>query len=239
MFDTTITNVNLYDTTITNVNLFDTTVTNVNLFDTTVTNVNEYDTTSINLYDTTITNVNLFDTTTTIIHDTLETVLTLYDTIVTSVNVFDTIKTNIVVYDTNLVNVNMSIIDSIYLTGAKKLKVELPQGIQLDNISLGVVLDYIGLKHTDEVSVQLKGMFYDNLGQYVSTFNETLDIDHDGNIQEKFEFIVLEEEDGYLVSSEGRRLGTGVYILNTYVKVFINGKIDETAKVLNSIGHSR
>lgn len=263
VFDTTVVPVVLYDTTVTPVELFDTTITAVELFDTTITPVVLYDTTRVpvTLYDTTRVPVAVYDTTnmavvlydTTIVPVSLFDTTITYDTTITEVTLRDTIWA----YDTlwtEILDTIITEVDSFYNVGVERPVLDTFLVIGIDQFTteyrfdhglsgspiLVVGVDVSDIGEDEELKVVVDVKIYDQIGQFVDQMKETRVVDHSGGDIEIFEeFVIAKETERGLETEDGKKYGTGAYILRGFVQVLVDDRKIGTVAEQRLFGHRR
>lgn len=234
-FDTTNIPISVFDTVVlvirdtarTRISLFDTTIVKVTKLDTTIQNVVKTDTTNIILvkYDTTHSQVAIIDT----IHnrfnlyDTIN--IPILDTIITSIDMLDTIfKTDTLVsFDTT----HFNILDSIYVNNKVFSVSEIRGSGLIKSPMLVTQIDttVIPINALDTVILSYDIRVYDTEGQYVNSLvgEDTLSIN--GSFKQSEVALLKTDADGYLIANNGRKLASGVYIIQGNGIVKVNGKI--------------
>lgn len=265
--DTTISPVIMYDTTVIPVEAFDTTRTQVEIFDTTLTSVTLYDTTNIavDIFDTTQVPVDIYDTTyrEVVIYDTAIVPVSRYDTIITEVTLYDTTLIEVALddtvwaydtiavttYDTIIakvdsfynVGVERSVLDTFYVIGIDQFTTEYRFDHGLSGSPMLIVgVDLSNISDDEELEIVVDVNIYDQIGQFVDQMRETRVVDHSGGDIEIYEeFIVAKETERGLVTGDGKRYGTGVYILRGAVQILVDGRKLGTVAEQKVFGHRR
>jgi hypothetical protein len=225
----------VYDTVQFIVNKYDTVRTTINEYDTTLYLTKLYDTTYVELYDTVYLEELIYDTSfvKVTINDTTYNTKTLYDTTFKNIVLFDTAYQNIYAYDTltivdtifQLDTNSFSVLDSVYINN----KMFTVSNITKDGLESTPILitkidtNLFNVGVGDTVTFTYDLSIYDNNGQFVNRVDGT-DILFDGD---KFYIssvkLISVDEQGYLISKTGKRLGNGVYIVRGQGVVKING----------------
>ena len=215
--DTTRTQITLFDTTIIKVIKLDTTIQNVIRNDTVMLEILKYDTvhTQISKVDTNHIGFSIFDTT----H------VPILDTIITQISLLDTIfKTDTLI---NFDTTSFNILDSVYVNN-KFFSVSDIRGSGLTKTPLLITTidtTVIPIDAQDTVVLFYDIRVYDKEGQYVNSLKGEDTLSINGTFKQSEIALLKTDADGYLIANNGRKLASGVYIIQGNGMIKVNGKI--------------
>lgn len=244
-FDTTKQSITITDTIHENFVINDTVLNPINVFDT-VTSIIEFNITdtiksSVVVLDTSRTQIILYDTTINpvTVYDTTMFFTLLYDTTVIPVTVHDSIKyfETIFKYDTTIIHDTIyyldesefSILDSVYINN-RVFAVSLVESTSLYKSPILITkidTNIFNVGSNDSITFNYTIMIYDKQGRYVNHVTGN-DILFDGNFKISKLNLFESDQNGYLISENGKRLGTGAYIVKGSGTININGNKAKT-----------